>query len=77
MKSMKTGSDKDPRVGYVRQASKLISSVEELLSGGDVLMNEKTVTDEALKRIQKAQGLIGKFIAESGVEDEKLSAYLA
>lgn len=40
-------------------------------------MNEKTVSAEAIKRVQKAQGLIGKFIAESGVEDEKLAAYVS
>jgi hypothetical protein len=40
-------------------------------------MNEKSTSDEAMKRIQKAQALIGKFIAESGVQDEKLAAYVA
>ena len=77
MKSMKTGSDADPRLGYIRQASTLISSLQDLLSGGDALMNEKTTTEEAVKRIQKAQGLISKFIAESGVNDEKLTEYLS
>jgi hypothetical protein len=77
MKSMKTGSDSDPRLGYIRQASTLIGSLEGVLSGGDALMNEKTTSEEALKRIQKAQGLISKFIAESGVQDEKLSQYLS
>ncbi|KAL3903570.1 MAG: hypothetical protein SGARI_005318 [Bacillariaceae sp.] len=77
MKTMTKGSDADPRLGYIRQASTLISSLEGLLSGGDALMNEKTTTEEAVKRIEKAQGLITKFIAESGVNDEKLSAYLS
>jgi hypothetical protein len=110
MKSVKKGSDSDPRVGYIRQvkdrnvwnrhvllvqlrrlirniiftpvhsyrqASTLISSLESVLSGGDALMNEKSTSDEAMKRIQKAQALIGKFIAECGVQDDKLAAYVA
>jgi hypothetical protein len=48
-----------------------------VLSGGDALMNEKSTSDEAVKRIRKAQGLIAKFIAESGVEDEKLATFVA
>jgi hypothetical protein len=60
-----------------RQASTLISSLEAVLSGGDALMNEKSTSDEAMKRIQKAQALIGKFIAECGVQDDKLAAYVA
>lgn len=59
------------------QASTLISSLESVLSGGDALMNEKSTSEEAIKRIQKAQALIGKFIAESGVQDEKLAAYVS
>ncbi len=108
MKTVKKGSDSDPRVGYIRQvsqgkilrkqmlgsleqqswyflptissffqASTLISSLESVLSGGDALMNEKSTSDEAVKRIRKAQGLIAKFIAESGVEDEKLATFVA
>lgn len=59
------------------QASTLISSLESVLGGGDALMNEKTTSAEAVKRIQKAQGLIARFLAECGVEDEKLAAYVA
>lgn len=55
----------------------MIGSLQNLLEGGDALMNEKTVSAEAIKRVQKAQGLIGKFIAESGVQDEKLAAYVS
>ena len=55
----------------------MIGSLQNLLEGGDALMNEKTVSAEAIKRVQKAQGLIGKFIAESGVKDEKLAAYVS
>jgi hypothetical protein len=59
------------------KASTLIGSLENLLEGGDALMNEKTVTAEAIKRVQKAQGLIVKFIEESGVKDDKLAAYVS
>jgi len=77
MKSMKTGSDNDPRVGYIKQASTLIGSVEGVLTGGDALMNEKNTTKEAIARVKKAQALIAKFIEECGVpDDEKLAAYV-
>lgn len=76
-KTVKNNSDADPRVGYIKQASTLIGSLQNLLEGGDALMNEKTVSAEAIKRVQKAQGLIGKFIAESGVQDDKLAAYVS
>jgi hypothetical protein len=59
------------------KASTLIGSLENLLEGGDALMNEKTVSAEAIKRVQKAQSLIVKFIEESGVKDDKLAAYVS
>lgn len=77
-KSVKKGADNDPRVGYIKQASTLISSIEGVLEGGDALMNEKDTTKEAIARVKKAQGLIAKFIAECGVEqEEKLAAYVS
>jgi len=30
-----------------------------------------------VKRVKKAEALLAKFFAESGVEDEKLKAYIA
>jgi hypothetical protein len=76
LKSVKNNADSDPRVGYVKQASTLIGSIESVLEGGDALMNEKNTTKEAIARVKKAQALIAKFIEESGVEDEKLSAWV-
>lgn len=76
-KSVKKGADSDPRVGYIKQASTLIGSIEGVLEGGDALMNEKNTTKEAIARVKKAQGLIAKFIEECGVEqDDKLSAWV-
>lgn len=77
MKSVKKGSDSDPRVGYIKQASTLISSLESVLGGGDALMNEKTTTDEAIKRIEKAQALVVKFLDESGVTDEEVTSFVS
>ena len=74
LKTIKKGADSDPRVGYVKQASKIISSIEDVLEGG--MMDEAAASKEAIARVKKAQGLIGKFIAESGVEDERLAAYV-
>lgn len=76
LKTVKNNADADPRVGYIKQASTLIGSLEGVLSGGDALMNEKSTSAEAISRVRKAQVLIGKFIAECGVDDPKLSAYV-
>jgi len=77
LKTVKKGADSDPRVGYIRQASTLIGSLEGVLQGGDALMNEKSTTAEAIARVKKAQILIAKFIDECGIQDEKLSAFVA
>jgi len=77
MKSVKKGSDNDPRVGYIKQASKLVSSLESVLEGGDALMNEKSTSAEAVARVKKAQALIAKFIEESGTKDERFDAFIA
>jgi hypothetical protein len=37
---------------------------------------EDSARQEAIKKVKKAQGLIGKFLAESGVSDEKFDAYI-
>jgi len=72
-KSVKTNADADVRVGYIRQASTQISAVLPLLEGGD---DPKTASAEAVKKVKNAQRLIAKFLAESGAEDEKLSAFV-
>ena len=77
MKSVKKGSDRDPRVGYIKQASTLIGSLENVLEGGDALMNEKSTSAEAVSRVKKAQVLISKFIDECGVQDPKLAAFVS
>jgi len=76
LKTVKNNADNDPRVGYIKQASTLIGSIESVLQGGDALMNEKTTTKEAVARVKKAQALIAKFIDECGIQDEKLAAYV-
>jgi hypothetical protein len=38
---------------------------------------DKSATDEAIKRVKKAQVLIGKFLDESGVKEEKFDAFIA
>jgi hypothetical protein len=40
-------------------------------------MNEKSTTQEALKRIEKAQALIAKFLEGSGVKDEQFDTFIA
>ena len=76
-KTVKNNADADPRVGYIKQASTLIGSLEGVLTGGDALMNEKSTTKEAVARVKKAQSLIAKFIAECGIQDEKLAAFVS
>lgn len=74
-KTVKNNADGDDRVGYVRKASSLISSLEDLLEGKQGLMGE-AASKEAVERVEKAQSLIAKFIAGSGVQDEKLAAFV-
>ena len=58
------------------QACTLIGSVETIAAGGGALMDKASV-DEAVSRIRKAQTLLAKFLAESGVKDERIDAYIA
>jgi len=75
-KSVKKGADADPRVGYIKQACTLIGSIETVAAGGAALADQKAI-EESISRVRKAQALIGRFLAESGVEDEKLASYIA
>jgi len=58
------------------QASASISSIQELLEGRQELTGS-AAGNEAVRRVKESQRLIGKFLAESGVEDEKVSAFVA
>jgi hypothetical protein len=75
-KSVKNNADGDARVGYVRQACTSISSLQELLEGRQGLEGQ-AAADEAVKRVRRAQELLALFVKESGVEDERLAAYVA
>mmetsp|Transcript_8842 Transcript_8842/g.14706 ORF Transcript_8842/g.14706 Transcript_8842/m.14706 type:complete len:204 (+) Transcript_8842:36-647(+) len=66
-KSVTNNAEGDVRLGYVRQACTLIASTQPLLEGQLGMVGEEA-QKEAVKRIKKAQGLIGKFLTESGVE---------
>lgn len=75
-KSVKNGASADVRVGYIREASAKIGSVQELLEGRQGLEGKAAAT-EAVKRVKDAQRLIAKFFAESGIEgEEKVTAYI-
>jgi len=75
-KSVKNGASDDIRVGYIREASGKISSIQELLEGRQGL-EDKAAAIEAVKRIRDSQRLIAKFFAESGIEgEEKVIAYI-
>lgn len=78
-KLVKRGAVDDARVGYIRDASSLISGCQELLEERVEGFTGKAAGEEAAKRIKEAQKLIGKFLAESGVEGEgadKIAAYV-
>jgi len=74
-KSVLNNADGDVRVGYVKQACTLIGSTQAILEGGTGMV-EKEATDDSVKRIKKAQSLIAKFLAESGVETEETKAFV-
>jgi len=79
-KVVKRGSADDPRLGYIKEASANISSCQELLEGRVEGLSGKAAGDEAIKRVKASQKLIGKFLAESGVEGEgadKIAAYVS
>lgn len=75
-KTVKNNADGDSRVGYVRQACNGIGSLQELLEGRQGLEG-KDASAEAVKRVKKAQALLAKFFAGSGVEDDKVKAFIA
>ena len=54
----------------------MIASLQELLDGHEGPTGEEAAK-EAVARVAKAQSLIGQFLAASGVEDEKIAAYVA
>lgn len=74
-KSVKNNADADVRVGYIRQASSVVCSIQELLEGRQGLFGADAAK-EATIRVEKAQSLIAKFLAESGVEDERFPTYI-
>ena len=79
-KSVKKGAVDDPRVAYIKDASALISSCQELLEERVEGFTGKAAGVEGIKRVKEAQKLVGKFFAESGVEGEgadKIAAYVA
>jgi hypothetical protein len=63
-------------VVFFLQACTLVGSVETVAAGGAALMDKAAVA-ESVSRVKKAQALIAKFLAESGVKDEKVDAYIA
>eukprot|EP00565_Helicotheca_tamesis_P002644 CAMPEP_0185728522 /NCGR_PEP_ID=MMETSP1171-20130828/3824_1 /TAXON_ID=374046 /ORGANISM="Helicotheca tamensis, Strain CCMP826" /LENGTH=203 /DNA_ID=CAMNT_0028397237 /DNA_START=106 /DNA_END=717 /DNA_ORIENTATION=+ len=75
-KSVKNNADGDERVGYIRQASNVIGSCQELLEGRQGLDGADAAA-EASKRVKRAQGLIAKFLGASGVEDERVAAFVS
>lgn len=78
-KSVKKGAVDDPRVAYIKDASDLISGCQELLEERVEGFTGKAAGEEGIKRVKEAQKLVGKFLAESGVEGEdadKIAAYV-
>ena len=74
-KTVKNNAEGDPKVGYVREATNVISSLQELLEGREGSTGAEA-SKEAVKRVKKAEQLISRFLKESGVEDEKVAGYV-
>lgn len=75
-KSVKYSAEDDSRVVVIKEAAEVISTLQELLDGHEGLTGE-AAAKEAVARVGKAQNLIGQFLSASGVEDEKIAAYVA
>jgi hypothetical protein len=76
-KVVKRGAADDERIGYVKEAATVISSCEGLLRGEEGGLSGAEAAKEATTRVKKAESLIAKFLAESGVEDERVAAFVA
>ena len=76
-KVVKRGAADDARIGYVKEAATLVGSCEGLLRGEEAGLSGAEAAKEATTRVKKAESLIAKFLAESGVEDERVAAYVA
>eukprot|EP00563_Minutocellus_polymorphus_P000449 CAMPEP_0181035242 /NCGR_PEP_ID=MMETSP1070-20121207/8222_1 /TAXON_ID=265543 /ORGANISM="Minutocellus polymorphus, Strain NH13" /LENGTH=210 /DNA_ID=CAMNT_0023112795 /DNA_START=41 /DNA_END=673 /DNA_ORIENTATION=+ len=76
-KVVRRGAADDERIGYVKEAATLVGSCEGLLRGEEDGLSGAGAAKEATTRVKKAQSLIAKFLAESGVEDERVAAYVA
>jgi hypothetical protein len=75
-KTVKRNAEGDVRVGYIKQASAIIGSIQELLEGRQGLQGADAAK-EAVVRVEKAQALIAKFVAECGIENERFGPYIA
>ena len=76
-KVVKRSAAADERIGYVKEAATLVSSCEVLLRGEEDGLSGAEAAKEATTRVKKAESLIAKFLADSGVEDERVAAYVA
>ena len=76
-KVVKRSAADDERIGYVKEAATLVSSCEGLLRGEEAGLSGADAAKEATTRVKKAESLIAKFLDESGVEDERVAAYVA
>lgn len=72
-KTVKNDAESDPRVGKIRLSEKTLLSVKDLLDTGTGTDEE---CKEAVKRVKKAQSLIGEFLEGSGVNDERVEKYI-
>jgi hypothetical protein len=59
------------------QACGVISSCQGLLEGREGIEVPGPAGTEAVKRVTKAQSLIGQFLTDSGVTDERITEYVA
>jgi len=75
-KTVKNNAEGDARVVYIKKASAIIGSIQELLEGRQGLQGADAAKEAAV-RVEKAQALIAKFVAECGIEDERFGPFIA
>ena len=71
---MKFNAEEDPRVGKIKLATNTIISIKDVIDLGTGSAQE---VKDAVARCQKAQALIGDFLRDSGVKDEKVAEFAA
>jgi hypothetical protein len=72
-KTVKENAEDDMRVGKIKLATSTIISIKDVIDTGT---GSKSEVEDVVARCKKAQNLIGDFLGDSGVTDERVVAFV-